>query len=174
MRALIAATAAAALMTAPAALAVTPKGGVELYGHTSLQTKKEWMFMTVSPSGERLSVFIGVIDNVIPPRLKNVKISDAGKFSATREVISSSGTEWTIKIRGKFTAPTRAKGTFSAEGVTHRGGGSQPASSHGTQTFKVHFFKNADPVGAALNGRPSLGLPCDVRRHPSSAAPASA
>jgi hypothetical protein len=142
MRALIAATAAAALVaTAPAAFAVIPKGGVELYGHSSLQTKKEWMFMTVSPSGERLSVFIGVIDNVVPPRIKRVKISDAGRFSATREVVSSSGTEWTIKIKGKFTARTKAEGTFSAVGVTHRGGGSQPVSSHGTQTFKVHFFK---------------------------------
>jgi hypothetical protein len=83
------------------------------------------MFRTVSRSGEKLSVSIGTIENVIPPRIKRVKISDAGRFSATREVVASTGTEWT------------------AEGITHRGGSDQPFSSHGEQTFKVHLLKNS-------------------------------
>jgi hypothetical protein len=82
------------------------------------------MFRTVSRSGEKLSVSIGTIENVIPPRIKRVKISDAGRFRDPRGRCVD-GTEWT------------------AEGITHRGGSDQPFSSHGEQTFKVHLLKNS-------------------------------
>ena len=138
----IAALAATALVAT--ALAVAPKKGVELAGETSFPGP-ERIFLKVSSSGKTLNMSIPSIDGAIPPRIKNVKISDTGKFSATREPSTSGGfhgdRQWKIKISGRFTAATKAQGTFSAEAADDRGENGSTYSSHGKQTFSLKFYK---------------------------------
>ena len=132
----------AAIPLVSTALAVPPKGGVTLYGKTSMQGEGR-MGITVAPSGTKLSVQLPPLDFVSSPRLKNVKVSDAGRFSVTRELKQSGGnyaaTEWTLTVSGTFTAATEAKGTFSMKMIDpERGGGAIHKS--GKQTFKLKKF----------------------------------
>jgi hypothetical protein len=134
----------AAITLVSTALAVQPKkGGVELFGTTPMPGSEDYMFMKVAPSGTKLSLQLPALNFVGPPRLKNVKVSDAGRFSVTRELTQSGGyhaaTEWTLKVSGTFTAPTKAKGTFSMKEIDPRGSGGTHKS--GKQTFKLKFYK---------------------------------
>jgi hypothetical protein len=92
-----------------------------------------------------MNVQLPLLSCVGPPALKNVKISDGGKFSVTRSGLKNTGgyyapTVWTLKISGTFTAPTKAKGTFSmTELDPGRGGGAVTKS--GKQTFRLKFYK---------------------------------
>jgi hypothetical protein len=126
-----AAAAAVVACGAVAAMAVTPKGGALLRGETSdiYMGHPTAVFLKVAGSGRQLARFhfpsCGGKNKA--PILKHLKISDAGSFSAKRnirEVIegarSGGGSEswdsvydWKASVKGKFTAPTRAKGTLS-------------------------------------------------------------
>ena len=133
----------AAISLVSTALAVPPKKGVTLVGKTSMPGEGR-MGIKVASSGTKLSVQLPPLNFVGSPRLKNVKVSDAGKFSVTRELTQSGGyyaaTEWTLTVRGTFTAPTKAKGTFSMKKIDpDRGGGAIDKS--GKQTFKLKFYR---------------------------------
>ncbi len=141
---LAAVTGLAAIPLVSTALAVPPqKGGLELVGKTSMPREGD-MHMKVAPSGTKVSVQLPPLDFVSSPRLKNVKVSEAGKFSVTRELKQSGGyyaaTEWTLTVNGTFTAPTEAKGTLSMKMIDpERGGGAIHKS--GKQTFKLKFYR---------------------------------
>jgi hypothetical protein len=134
----------AAFSLAATALAVVPKKGAELYGGTSLPGTDDYIFMKVAPSGTVLSMSLPAVQNIAPPRLTKIRISGTGHFSVTRSVTGSSSehgasADWTIKVTGRFTAPTKATGTFSAKGIVHRAGDTRISS--GVQTFKLKFYK---------------------------------
>jgi hypothetical protein len=124
------------------ALAVQPKPRVYLTGKTSMP--HSLMTVKVFPSGKQLSVQLPNLSGVSSPQLKNVKVSDTGRFSVTRKLDQSGGnyaaTKWTLTVSGTFTAPTKANGTFSMTKIDpDRGGGDTRKS--GRQTFKLTFYK---------------------------------
>jgi hypothetical protein len=132
----VAATAAGVACLAVVAMAVPPKGGVLLRGETSdlYEGHPTAVFLKVAASGRELARFhfpsCGSKNK--SPVLKHLKISDAGSFSAKREVReviegarSGRGArsldliyDWKASVKGRFTAPTRAKGTLS---LSYRG-----------------------------------------------------
>ena len=132
----------AAITLVSTALAVQPKKGVVLAGKTSMQDTETRMVIKVSSSGKKLNIQFPSLSFVTPPQLKKVKVSAAGKFSVTRQLDQTGGnyaaTEWNLKVSGKFTAPTKAKGTFSMKEFDPRGNGTRQS---GKQTFKVKFYK---------------------------------
>ena len=132
----------AAITLVSTALAVHPKKGVTLAGKTSMPNTDTRMVVKVSSSGKKVNIQFPSLSHVSPPQLKNVKVSDAGKFSVTRQLDQTGGyyaaTEWNLKVSGKFTAPTKAKGTFSMKEFDPRGNGTRKS---GKQTFKVKLYK---------------------------------
>jgi hypothetical protein len=125
----VAAAAAVVACGAVVAMAVTPKGGALLRGETSdiYEGHPTAVFLKVAGSGRELTKFKfpACGGKNTAPVLKHLRISDAGSFSAERkirEVIegarSGRGAEsldliydWKASVKGRFTAPTRAKGT---------------------------------------------------------------
>jgi hypothetical protein len=123
--------------TASVAPAVPPKKGVKIYGKTSCPTYKDEssIFLTVAPSGKKVSVTVPSCSAALTPPTK-YPVSAAGRFSGTRKADFSKTSHWTIKVSGRFTTPTKARGTFSAVGVIDRGGMEDTVRS-GKQTFKA-------------------------------------
>jgi hypothetical protein len=127
----VAAVGVAAACVAAVAMAVTAQGGAYLRAPTShkYEGRATVAFIKVSGSGDRVAKFFfpacdGKIKN---PILKGLKISGAGKFSGQkkyREVNKAARSgggrdwdtvyDWTVWVKGRFTAPTRAKGTLSS------------------------------------------------------------
>jgi hypothetical protein len=128
----IAAAAAVVALGAVAAMAVTPQGGVLLKGKAShkYEGHRTGVQLKVSSSGEQVAKFWfpacdGKLKN---PILKRLKVSAAGKFSDEKEyrevnegARSGGGSEswdsvydWKVWVKGRFTAPTKAKGTLSS------------------------------------------------------------
>jgi hypothetical protein len=125
------AAAAVTICGAVVAVAVTPEGGAYLRAPTShkYQGRATAAFVKVSGSGDRVAKFYfpacdGKNKN---PILKSLKISGAGKFSGEkkyREVHKAARTgrgsdwdtvyDWKVWVKGRFTAPTKAKGTLSS------------------------------------------------------------
>jgi hypothetical protein len=113
------------------AMAVTPKPGAFLRGETSdmYQGHPTAVFLKVAASGRELAGFwfpsCGGKNKA--PVLRHIRISAAGRFSAEREIReviegarSGRGHEsldsiydWKVSAQGRFTAPTRARGTVS-------------------------------------------------------------
>lgn len=128
------------LATASVALAAHPKDGATLYGKTSY--REGLIFLKVAPSGTKLAyVQLPSVESIGPPKMKGFKVSSKGKFSGTRSVSGptskgGSHADWTLKVSGKFTAPTKAKGTFSAVAVVTRGD-TETTIRSGKQTFKT-------------------------------------
>ena len=137
-RFVIAAMVVSLVLTASVALAAQPKDGVSLYGKTSY--RDGYIFVKVAPSGTKVAyVQLPSIESIGPPKAKGFKVSAAGAFSGTRRVsgtVSKGGSsaEWTLTVSGKFTTPTKAKGTFKAVGIVTRGDTVTTIRS-GKQTF---------------------------------------
>jgi hypothetical protein len=130
-RLVLAVTAAAAAVACGAvvAIAVPPKGGAFLRGETSdlREGHPTAVFLKVAASGRELARFNfpACGDKNTAPVLRHLKVSDAGTFSAERKIREvnegarggGSGLldtiyDWKASVKGKFTAPTRAKGTL--------------------------------------------------------------
>jgi hypothetical protein len=127
----LAVTAIAAVIAfgAVVAVAVTPKGGAFLRGETSdiYEGHPTAVFLKVAGSGRELAKFNfpACGSKNTAPVLKHLRISDAGTFSAERKIRevnegarSGRGAEsldtiwdWKVSVKGRFTAPTRARGT---------------------------------------------------------------
>jgi hypothetical protein len=128
------------IATASVALAAQPKDGVSIYGKTSY--RGGLIFLKVAPSGTKVAyVQLPAVQSIGPPKAKNFKVSTTGKFSGTRTgrgTVSKGGSfaDWTLKVSGKFTTPTKAKGTFSAVGIVTRGG-TETTIRTGKQTFNA-------------------------------------
>jgi hypothetical protein len=75
------------------------------------------MGLKVAPSGKRVAVaFPLVCGTTVRGVITAIRISDAGKFSATREYEEKKpGTtlNWSLKVSGTFTSTTRAKGKLT-------------------------------------------------------------
>jgi ribosomal protein S3 len=127
------------IATASVALAAQPKHGLSVYGKTSY--RDGYVFVDVARSDAKVSVQLPAIESIFPPKAKGLKVSATGKFSGTRTgrgSVSKHGSyaDWTLKISGKFTTPTKAKGTFTAVGIVNHGGTKTTIRS-GKQTFKA-------------------------------------
>jgi len=118
----VAAAAAVVACGAVVAMAVTPKGGAYLSGG-----RPHAVGLKVAASGRELAKFYfpSCGGKNTAPVLKHLRISDAGSFSAKRkirEVIEDARSgrgarsldaiyDRKVSVKGRFTAPTRARGT---------------------------------------------------------------
>jgi hypothetical protein len=127
----LATTAAVVACGAVMAMAVTPKGGAFLRGETAAidetTGRPHAVGLKVAASGRELAKFWFPTcgGKIKAPVLKDLRISDAGSFSAKRRIRevtegarSGRGAksldtiwDWKVSVKGRFTAPTRARGT---------------------------------------------------------------
>lgn len=81
-----------------------------------------------------------------PPPVRRFAISSAGRFSGKR-VVTSSGhggeVTYTVRIAGRFTAPTRAHGTYSLS-FTYSDGNTDRHCRTGKQTWKANHVGSSD------------------------------
>lgn len=120
LKAITAATLVVLAAFAGIAWAAHPRPGVNLYGKTSWKGGNDpvsYVFLQVSPSGKRLaSMNVPAVCGLTPPAVRRFAISSAGKFSGKRTVHDSGhggDVTYKIEISGRFSAPTKAHGTYS-------------------------------------------------------------
>src|SRR4051812_20322443 len=161
--------AALAVMAAFAgvAMAAQPRPGVNLHGKTSWTGGNDpvsYVFLQVSSSGKRVaSMNVPAACGLTPPAVRRFAISSTGSFSGKR-VLRDSGhggdVTYTIRISGRFTAPTKAHGTYSLS-FTYASGKSDEHCHTGSRPGRrTTSGRPREPKGAgAAPGRSALPLP---------------